>query len=38
MGYGRRLMAALPPMCRLGSHEEFLELLDQLGQVGVSCA
>jgi ATP-dependent DNA helicase DinG len=38
MGYGRRLMAALPPMRRLGSHEEFLELLDQLGQVGVSCA
>jgi ATP-dependent DNA helicase DinG len=38
MGYGRRLMAALPPMRRLGSQEEFLELLDQLGQVGVSCA
>ena len=27
MGYGRRLMAALPPMRRLSSHEEFLEML-----------
>jgi ATP-dependent DNA helicase DinG len=31
MGYGRRLMAALPPMRRLGSHDEFLELLAALG-------
>lgn len=38
MGYGRRLMAALPPMRRLGSHEEFLELLDLLGQVSADCA
>ncbi len=34
MGYGRRLMAALPPMRRLGSNAEFLELLDALGQAG----
>jgi hypothetical protein len=30
------LMAALPPMRRLGSQEEFLELLDQLGQVSAN--
>ena len=30
MGYGRRLMAALPPMRRLASHEELLEALDAL--------
>ena len=28
MGYGRRLLAALPPMRKLGSKEEFLETLD----------
>ncbi|HWI80191.1 MAG TPA: ATP-dependent DNA helicase [Ramlibacter sp.] len=33
MGYGRRLMAALPPMRKLGSRDDFLELLDQLGRV-----
>jgi ATP-dependent DNA helicase DinG len=37
MGYGRRLMAALPPMRKLGSREEFLELLDQLGRVSAAC-
>ncbi len=30
MGYGRRLLAALPPMRRLGSKEEFLETLDAM--------
>ncbi|MDB5873961.1 MAG: dinG [Ramlibacter sp.] len=30
MGYGRRLMAALPPMRVLRSNEEFLEALDAL--------
>ncbi|MEO8250129.1 MAG: ATP-dependent DNA helicase [Burkholderiales bacterium] len=30
MGYGRRLLAALPPMRRLDSEEELLESLDQL--------
>jgi ATP-dependent DNA helicase DinG len=30
MGYGRRLLAALPPMRKLGSKEEFLETLDGL--------
>jgi ATP-dependent DNA helicase DinG len=30
MGYGRRLLAALPPMRRLGSNEEFLAALDAL--------
>jgi ATP-dependent DNA helicase DinG len=29
MGYGRRLLAALPTMRRLGSKEEFLETLDR---------
>jgi ATP-dependent DNA helicase DinG len=28
MGYGRRLLAALPPMRKLGTKEEFLETLD----------
>jgi ATP-dependent DNA helicase DinG len=32
MGYGRRLMAALPPMRKLASKEEFEEALDRLGQ------
>jgi ATP-dependent DNA helicase DinG len=27
MGYGRRLLAALPPMRTLGSNEELLETL-----------
>jgi ATP-dependent DNA helicase DinG len=31
MGYGRRLLAALPPMRTLQSNEEFLEALDALG-------
>ena len=31
MGYGRRLMAALPPMRVLKSKEEFLETLESLG-------
>ncbi len=31
MGYGRRLLAALPPMRRLASREELLERLDALG-------
>jgi hypothetical protein len=30
MGYGRRLLAALPPMRTLGSKEEFLETLGRL--------
>ena len=30
MGYGRRLLAALPPMRKLGSKEEFLEALDAM--------
>ncbi|MDB5881392.1 MAG: dinG, partial [Ramlibacter sp.] len=30
MGYGRRLMAALPPMRRLQSAEEFFEMLDSM--------
>jgi len=30
MGYGRRLLAALPPMRKLGSKEEFLETLDAM--------
>ena len=30
MGYGRRLLAALPPMRRLGSKAEFEETLDRL--------
>jgi ATP-dependent DNA helicase DinG len=38
MGYGRRLMAALPPMRRLASHEEFVQVLDQLGRVSADCA
>jgi ATP-dependent DNA helicase DinG len=32
MGYGRRLMAALPPMRKLQSREEFEETLDRLAQ------
>ena len=31
MGYGRRLLAALPPMRRLGSKVEFDETLERLG-------
>jgi ATP-dependent DNA helicase DinG len=30
MGYGRRLLAALPPMRRLASREEFNEMLERL--------
>jgi ATP-dependent DNA helicase DinG len=30
MGYGRRLLAALPPMRRLGDEAELLELLEEL--------
>jgi ATP-dependent DNA helicase DinG len=36
MGYGRRLLAALPPMRRLGSREEFLALLDRLRDAGAT--
>ncbi len=32
MGYGRRLMAALPPMARINTPEEFQAALEQLGQ------
>jgi ATP-dependent DNA helicase DinG len=38
MGYGRRLLAALPPMRRLSSHEEFIETLDALGHASADCA
>jgi ATP-dependent DNA helicase DinG len=38
MGYGRRLLAALPPMRRLGSQEEFIETLDALGHASADCA
>jgi len=38
MGYGRRLMAAVPPMRRLGSHEEYLQMLDVLGHASADCA
>jgi ATP-dependent DNA helicase DinG len=34
MGYGRRLLAALPPMRTLGSNEEFLETLAGLSAAG----
>jgi ATP-dependent DNA helicase DinG len=34
MGYGRRLMNALPPMARLGSEEEFSAALEQLRPAG----
>jgi ATP-dependent DNA helicase DinG len=34
MGYGRRLLAALPPMRRLGSRDEFLAMLDSLRDAG----
>jgi ATP-dependent DNA helicase DinG len=30
MGYGRRLLAALPPMRRLQSQDEYLQALDDL--------
>lgn len=36
MGYGRRLLAALPPMRRLGSAGEFDELLDSLAATRTS--
>src|SRR5207237_2339879 len=36
MGYGRRLMAALPPMRRLPSRGEFLDLLDSLREAGAA--
>jgi ATP-dependent DNA helicase DinG len=32
MGYGRRLLAALPPMRRLGSKTEFQEALQRLAR------
>ncbi|WP_298932201.1 ATP-dependent DNA helicase [uncultured Ramlibacter sp.] len=39
MGYGKRLLGALPPMRRLQSEEEFSEALDALGQsAGASAA
>jgi ATP-dependent DNA helicase DinG len=33
MGYGRRLLAALPPMRRLQTPQEFLAALDALREV-----
>jgi ATP-dependent DNA helicase DinG len=33
MGYGRRLLAALPPMARLSTPEEFASALDRLSQL-----
>ncbi|MBC5766698.1 ATP-dependent DNA helicase [Ramlibacter albus] len=38
MGYGRRLMAALPPMRRLQSQEEFLEALDALTRASTTAS
>jgi ATP-dependent DNA helicase DinG len=38
MGYGRRLLAALPPMRRLSSQEEFEEALGALGAARASAA
>ncbi|MGH6627840.1 MAG: ATP-dependent DNA helicase, partial [Burkholderiaceae bacterium] len=35
MGYGRRLLAALPPMRRLQSEDEFLTALDALSATGL---
>ncbi|ROZ72329.1 ATP-dependent DNA helicase [Ramlibacter sp. WS9] len=36
MGYGRRLMAALPPMRKLSTNEEFLEALERLAATRAS--
>ena len=36
MGYGRRLMAALPPMRKLSTNEEFLEALEVLAATRAS--
>ncbi len=36
MGYGRRLMAALPPMRKLSTNEEFLEALENLASTRAS--
>ncbi len=36
MGYGRRLLAALPPMRKLGSKVEFEEALDRLARATTS--
>ena len=36
MGYGRRLMAALPPMRRLQSKEEFVEILDGFTRISTT--
>ncbi|TFZ00730.1 ATP-dependent DNA helicase [Ramlibacter henchirensis] len=38
MGYGRRLLAAMPPMRRLSSPEEFEEALEALGAARTSAA
>ena len=38
MGYGRRLLAALPPMRRLSSPAEFEQALDALAAVRASAA
>jgi ATP-dependent DNA helicase DinG len=38
MSYGRRLMAALPPMRKLGSREEWLEALDALTRASTTAA
>jgi ATP-dependent DNA helicase DinG len=35
MGYGRRLLAALPPMRVLSTNGEWIETLDRLGSTGV---
>jgi ATP-dependent DNA helicase DinG len=38
MGYGRRLLSALPPMRRLSSQEEFVQALDDLCAARASAA
>lgn len=38
MGYGRRLVAALPPMRRVGSRAEFLETVDALTRSATTAA
>ena len=38
MGYGRRLLAALPPMRKLASEADFLDALDQLTKTSTTAA
>jgi ATP-dependent DNA helicase DinG len=38
MGYGRRLLAALPPMRRLVAREDWLEALDALTRASTTAA